>query len=115
MERVECFGTLPETKGWVMELIKTSEPINANWDWSDFALFHMERKRVICTMDEKKIKNFYARWNIEFPRQGVSFWQAVAEAVLLMDDAPTNARREALQIMDEMNIEWREPTFLSRQ
>lgn len=63
------------------------------------------RKRTILTMDETSIRSMYARYGIKFPPKGKTFWQAVAEIILAMPDAPDSKVREAMTILNELNIE----------
>lgn len=73
---------------------------------ADFKEFEFERNRALLSLDERKIRAVYKKWNIEFPRSGESFWEAVAKNILRMPNAPADIRVEALRILDELNIEF---------
>lgn len=71
-----------------------------------FMEFEYERNKALLSLDEKKIRKMYAKWDIVFPPEGEGFWEAVAKNILRMTDAPTGARIEAVRILDELNMEF---------
>lgn len=73
-----------------------------------FKEFEHERRMALLSFDEKRIRQHYAEWNIPFPPNNETFWEAVAKNVLLMSDVPPGKRIEALLILDELNINYEE-------
>lgn len=77
-------------------------------DLTKYYEFAEKRRNALLTFNRLEIMSLYKQYDIEFPPKGESFWEAVAKNVLNMADAPTEARMEALNILNELNISYEE-------
>lgn len=71
-------------------------------NYNDFA---EERKAILLSMNEYKIRRMYRKYGMAFPPENETFWEAVAKSILKMPEAPEDKVREAKTILNELNVE----------
>ena len=62
--------------------------------------FVSDRNAAIFSFDRYKIETFCRKWDIDIPDCDYVFWLGICESILMVPDAPEEAKRKAREWID---------------
>lgn len=70
----------------------------------DIANFISERNKALFSLNKDKIKAFYKKYNVDFPKDEQVFWAGVYKAIYAINDAPPKLKDKAGKWLEAHNF-----------